>query len=119
MYHVGGATLNENNPKKTYLNFRNNLLTLLKNLPGKNLFSSLFIRLIFDALAGVKFLFELKPIHTIAIIKAHFSFYGHLKSYLKLRKEQPNKIKSYQKVNSVIWQYYLKNKKKYSDLDNI
>jgi GT2 family glycosyltransferase len=119
VYHVGGATLNQDNTQKTYLNFRNNLFTLVKNLPSHNLFIIIFIRLIFDGIAGIKFLVELKPQHTFAIIRAHFSFYTHLKSYLKLRTEQPHKTKSYQKVNSVIWQFYLKNKKLYSDLDNI
>src|SRR5690606_31295666 len=52
VYHVGGATLENSNPKKTYLNFRNSLFTLLKNLPKSKLFPIIFIRMIFDGIAG-------------------------------------------------------------------
>ncbi|MCK5814666.1 MAG: glycosyltransferase family 2 protein [Flavobacteriaceae bacterium] len=116
VYHVGGATLKENNPRKTFLNFRNSLLTLTKNLPRKGLFKTLFLRLVFDGIAGVKFIFEFKPTHTFAIIKAHFSFYYHLRTSLKKRKEQPSKLVDFYKTKSIVWQFYVKNKKKFSDL---
>ncbi|PTM06103.1 MAG: dTDP-Rha--alpha-D-GlcNAc-pyrophosphate polyprenol alpha-3-L-rhamnosyltransferase, partial [Bacteroidetes bacterium] len=74
VYHLGGGTLNALNPKKTYLNFRNSLFNLVKNAKG-NLFLLIFIRLALDGMAGLKFLLSLKPKHTFAIIKAHFSFY--------------------------------------------
>ena len=54
VYHVGGATLQQGNPKKTFLNFRNSLLMLLKNLPKKQLISVIFIRLLLDGVAGVQ-----------------------------------------------------------------
>ena len=53
VYHVGGATLNEGNPRKTFLNFRNSLLMLTKNLPERKLFIILFLRLCLDGLAGI------------------------------------------------------------------
>ena len=71
VYHVGGATLNESNPRKTYLNFRNSLLMLTKNLPDKQLFPLLFLRLCLDGLAGIQFIFKGKWTHCLAIIKAH------------------------------------------------
>lgn len=116
VYHVGGATLKENNPHKTFLNFRNSLLTLIKNSPSKGLFKTLILRLVFDGLAGAKFLFEFKPAHTFAIIKAHFSFYYHLRNYLKKRKEQPSKLAGFHKTKSIVWQFYIKNKRNFSDL---
>jgi hypothetical protein len=107
IYHVGGATLQNTNPKKTYLNFRNSLFTLVKNASG-NLFLLVFFRLILDGLAGVKFLFELKPIHIFAIIKAHVSFYAHLPRLLKKRSELEQQKKYYYK-SSIVWSYYINN----------
>lgn len=115
VYHVGGATLSTLNPKKTYLNFRNSLLSLLKNLPTSKLFIIIFFRLVFDGLAGIKFLLEGKPKHTFAIIKAHFSFYANLFKFLNKRKNT-TKSNSYYKINSVVWQYYALGRKKFEDL---
>jgi hypothetical protein len=114
VYHVGGATLSNRNPKKTYLNFRNSLFTLIKNAKG-NLFLIILIRLILDGIAAMKFLFEIQPKHTLAILKAHFSFYYHLNRLLKQRKSQKNKIKYYQ-ITSVVLHYYVNKKKYYKSL---
>lgn len=115
VYHVGGATLSTLNPKKTYLNFRNSLLSLLKNLPTSKLFTIIFFRLVLDGLAGIKFLLEGKPKHTFAIIKAHFSFYANLFKFLNKRKNT-KKSNSYYKINSVVWQYYAFGRKDFEDL---
>ena len=110
VYHVGGATLATQNPKKTFLNFRNSLFNLVKNSPKHKGFLLIFIRLCLDALAGIKYLFELKPIHTLAIIKSHFSFYSYLPKMLK--KRTSNKYhKEYYQTNSIIWDYFIKGKK--------
>ena len=74
VYHLGGATLQKANPQKTFLNFRNSLLMLVKNLPKSSLFKVLFIRLLLDSLAGIQFLLKGQPFHTMAIINAHFHF---------------------------------------------
>jgi len=110
VYHVGGATLNAVNPKKTYLNFRNSLYTLTKNAKG-SLFFIIFIRMVLDGIAAIKFLFELKPKHTVTILKAHISFYWNLKRLLKQRKSIKNKIIYYQKT-SVVMDYFV-NKNRY------
>ena len=115
VYHVGGATLSTLNPKKTYLNFRNSLLSLLKNLPTSKLFSIIFSRLVLDGLAGIKFLLEGKPNHTFAIIKAHFGFYANFFKFLNKRKNAVNS-NSYYKVTSIVWQYYALKRKKFNDL---
>ena len=75
VYHVGGATLQETNPQKTFLNFRNSLLNVIKNVPKQWFLLVVFSRLLLDGIAGIKFLVELRPIHTWAIIKAHLSVY--------------------------------------------
>ena len=77
VYHVGGASLKTSNPKKTFLNFRNSLYTLVKNT-HQPLLLVVFLRLILDGIAGVRFLLQAKPKHMIAIIRAHGSFYTAL-----------------------------------------
>jgi len=114
IYHVGGATLEETNPKKTFLNFRNSLFTLVKNLPKKSLFPIIFTRLILDGIAGIKFLLELKPMHTFAIIKAHFSFYKNLSKMLKKRNGNNQKT-DYYIVKNVVWNYFILSKRKFED----
>jgi GT2 family glycosyltransferase len=114
VYHVGGATLQSNNPQKTYLNFRNSLFTLVKNAHG-NVFALLLFRLILDGVAGFKFLFELRAQHTLAVLRAHFSFYEQLNQLLNSRKSSIKRQKYYKK-NSIVLTYYLKNCKTFNCL---
>ena len=76
VYHIGGATLNKQNAKKTYLNIRNNLSTLLKNLPFPRLIWLIFFRLCLDGIAGIYFGIKMGFPHLWAVVRAHFSFYG-------------------------------------------
>ncbi len=105
VYHVGGATLQQGNPKKTYLNFRNSLLMLVKNLPKSRLIPILFVRLCLDGLAGIQFLVKGKPKHTLAILKAHFSFYYLLLRFYK--KREAHQTKMYFKTKSIVYFYYI------------
>ena len=114
IYHVGGATLSNTNPKKTYLNFRNSLFSLTKNAKG-NLILIIFVRLILDGIAALKFLLNYKPKHTVAVLKAHFSFYFHLNKLLKQRKQTKNKLKYYQKT-SIVFEYFVNKIKTYKSL---
>ena len=82
VYHVGGATLKETNPHKTFLNFRNSLLNVVKNVPKERFLFVIFSRLFLDGIAGLKFIIELRPIHTLAIIKAHISLYKNSIKFL-------------------------------------
>ena len=106
VYHIGGATLNQGNPRKTFLNFRNSLFTLTKNLPQKKLFYVLFIRLILDGIAGLRFLWQGKWKHFFAILKAHFSFYFLFISMYK--KRDVNQMENYYEMKSVVISYYLR-----------
>jgi len=106
VYHVGGATLKEGNPKKTFLNFRNSLLMLTKNLPKESLFQVLFSRMILDGIAGFRFLFQGKFLHFVAVLKAHFYFY-HLLS-INYKKRGKIQLKKYYKVKSIVYSYYIK-----------
>ena len=114
VYHVGGATLQQGNPKKTFLNFRNSLYMLTKNLPNNKLFIRLIIRMILDGIAGVQFLFQGKPKHFSAILKAHYSFYKNFSSIYK--KREPIQSKNYFKTKSVVFSYFLRNGKVFGDL---
>jgi GT2 family glycosyltransferase len=115
VYHVGGATLQETNPRKTFLNFRNSLLSITKNVPKQYFLFVLFSRLILDGIAGLKFILELRPIHTLAILKAHFSFYGNFFKFLTKRKTLQKKQHYYQHI-SIVWQYFVMKRRKFSAL---
>ena len=106
VYHVGGATLQQGNPKKTFLNFRNSLLMLLKNLPEKQLFPVIFTRFILDGIAGIQFLFQGKFNHFTAILKAHSSFYSLF--FVHYKKRSVFQSEKYYKIKSVVFQYYAK-----------
>jgi len=106
VYHVGGATLKNTNPKKTYLNFRNSLFTITKNASG-NLFFLIFTRLLLDGLASIMFLFTLKFQHILAVLKAHLSFYKNLPDLLKKRAVLHQKA-GYFQTKSIVWDYYIK-----------
>lgn len=119
VYHVGGGTLNKLSPQKTFLNFRNSLLSLIKNNAHGLLFFKILIRLNLDGVAGIKFFLEGNPKHTWAIIRAHFSFYNNLKYALKWRKEMrssknftPSQKQIYN--GSIVFDYYLKKRKYFS-----
>lgn len=83
VYHLGGASLEYENPKKVFLNFRNSLISILKNEPTRSVFFKIIIRLVLDGIAGVKFLIDKKPKSFIAILKAHFSFYKMISATFK------------------------------------
>ncbi len=109
IYHVGGATLSNLNPKKTFLNFRNSLFTLTKNAKG-NVLLLILVRLLLDGVAGAKFLIELKPKHTLAILKAHISYYSHLKQLLHQRNLTKFRKKYFTKTSVIVDYFIFKNK---------
>ena len=114
VYHVGGATLQQGNPKKTYLNFRNSLLMLTKNLPKESLYQILFLRMVLDGIAGIQFLFQGKFKHLIAILKAHYSFYQLFKTNYKKRGEFQSA--KYYTTKSIVYQYFIKNIKVFNSI---
>jgi GT2 family glycosyltransferase len=116
VYHVGGGTLDKSKPQKTFLNFRNSLLTLHKNLPKNKIYIIIIQRFCLDGLAGVKFLFEGKPTHTLAIIKAHFSFYGAMKQNRMKRKVFKHIALTGLVNKNIVYEFYLKKKKTFTDI---
>jgi GT2 family glycosyltransferase len=117
VYHVGGATLEQGNPKKTELNFRNSLFMLIKNLPKKDLFPILFIRLFLDGIAGIHFLIQGKPKHLIAVLKSHISFY--FRFYENYKKRSDFQIAKYYKTKNIVLEYYLKKRRIFTQIFTI
>lgn len=114
VYHVGGATLQHGNPIKTFLNFRNSLLMMVKNLPKIHLIPVLFIRLILDGGAGIQFLMQGQFKHILAIIKAHFSFYWLFhKNY---NKREDFQSKKYYFTKSIVYLYFINKVKVFSNI---
>ncbi|MCL3781645.1 glycosyltransferase family 2 protein [Prolixibacteraceae bacterium JC049] len=120
VFHLGGATLGYESPRKVYLNFRNSLFMLGKNLHRKEFLSKLFIRMILDGVAAFKFLLEGKGSFFMAILRAHMAFYSNCSYWMKERKKLPNKIllKNHSGVlnGSIVWHYFVKKHQKFSDL---
>ena len=106
VYHLGGSTLSNMNPKKTFLNFRNSLFSITKNLPIKKALPIIFCRLILDGIAGARFLFQGKVKHAMAVIHAHISFYGMFKKMNAKRIKSKNQ-KKYFATTSIIWSFFV------------
>jgi GT2 family glycosyltransferase len=119
VYHVGGGALPKENPYKTYLNFRNNLFLLYKNLPSEKLQKVLLSRFLLDIVAVIKFIVDIKLKHSWAIIRAYSNFY-HKLSYLKkcrssvelLQVKNSNDFGVFKK--NILLEYYIKRKKTFS-----
>jgi GT2 family glycosyltransferase len=117
VYHVGGGTLANGHPKKTYLNFRNGLFLILKNEPINNLLWKIPIRFILDWIAAVQFSIVSGPSHGLAIIKSHIHFLiGAKDMYSKRKMMQSGRHIPTKYKGLIIWDYYFKKKKKHSDL---
>jgi len=118
VYHVGGGTLPKNSAWKTFLNFRNNFMLLYKNLPSDRLWKVLIIRLFLDGLAGIKFLLQGQVKDVVAIVKAHFYFYSHLKKLKQKRISLLQKPVSCIYKGSLVRAHFLKRVKLFSELDS-
>ena len=115
VYHLGGSTLSNMNPKKTYFNFRNSLYSITKNLPRRKAVTIIFLRLLLDGIAGIRFLFQGKANHCYAIIKAHLSFYKNFRRMYKKR-EKKNFIKKYYITKSIVYEHFVHHIEKFNFL---
>ncbi len=115
VYHLGGGSLSRSNPGKTYLNFRNNLWMLAKNLPVRHFYIRLLLRIIMDTAAAIKFLFTRGQMHDcLAVMKAYWSFFGSLGSMRRESRNISGSIPLYK--NSIVKDYFFLGKKTFSDL---
>ena len=118
VYHVGGGTLNDSSPFKTYLNFRNNLFMLTKNLNFFSLLMTLYFRLPLDGIAAITLLKKKNGfLHLLAVLRAHLVFYVSIPMLLFKREKNTSKTNLVGKMNfSILLKYYLKGKTKFSEL---
>ncbi|TKC10195.1 glycosyltransferase family 2 protein [Pedobacter polaris] len=119
VYHVGGGTLNANNPYKTYLNFRNNLIIMQKNLPKEDAYFRIFIRMWFDLAAWLQFLLKGKTEFCGAVSKAHFHFFRDIKHTAQKRTIKQSPLLQHTGVykNSIVYSYFINKIKKFSQLN--
>lgn len=115
VYHLGGSTLSNMNPKKTYLNFRNSLFSITKNLPRPTAFTIIFLRLLLDGVAAIRFIFQFKFSHFVAILRAHLSFYRQFRKMYRKR-EKANFILKYYVVKSIVWSHFVNQIAKFNNL---
>jgi GT2 family glycosyltransferase len=125
VYHLGGGTLEYENPRKVFLNFRNSLYSLLKNKPFRKLLWLIPARILLDGLAGVRFALKGQFRAIWAIVRAHFSFYSNFRKTLRKRRAaaeiiDKHKFRSENRAGtypgSIIVAYYLKRIKEFSKL---
>lgn len=121
VYHLGGGTLSYGSPKKIYLNFRNNLFMLFKNLPRQQFKRIFIIRMVLDGVAAVKFIVGFNFREFWAVVKAHASFYRNLGKLIGKRKESQKLVlvKVHPEVypKSIMWKFFIQKKRKFSDLN--
>ena len=116
VYHIGGGTLPKNSPRKTYLNFRNNLSLLVKNLPQNQVFIVVFCRIFLDWVAAFKFLAEGCFKDFCMVFKAHWDFYKRLPELRVKRKKDPHHQVSRVYRRNIVIQSLLFGKKRFSEL---
>ena len=114
VYHLGAASLKPS-PQKTFFNHRNSLWMLIKNVPKQQLFRIFFMRLILDGFAAIRYLSMGHVTSFFTVIKAHFNVYGSLRKTLTKRELNRQK-KSYYRLKSLPWNYFVLRKSKFSDL---
>ncbi|MEX0968423.1 MAG: glycosyltransferase family 2 protein [Bacteroidia bacterium] len=121
VYHVGGGSLPKDNPRKTFLNFRNSLIMLQKNLPLKAAFSKIFTRMVLDGVAAMEALAKGKSGFFFAILRAHLSFYFYQPKWISKRKEIKKRLDFHHVKGvyrgSIVKAFFVNGKKKFSDLN--
>lgn len=116
VYHLGGGSLPASNPRKTYLNFRNNLLMLYKNLPDRVRNSRLIVRRLLDALAWMRFVAGLDFRNASAVVEAHRDFAKMRQLYPEASLPGRDGSDMLAGRPNILVEYYLKRKKRFSQL---
>lgn len=117
VYHIGGGTLPKSSARKTYLNFRNNLSLLMKNLPDWKSFPIITYRIVLDWIAGLKFLADGSFADLWAVTRAHLSFYRHLPVLINKRKSLKRTKVSQIYQKNIVFKHYLQHKKRFTELE--
>lgn len=120
VFHVGGGTLHKSNPRKTYLNFRNGLALLYKNIPSKKLFTTLAVRIVLDWIAALRMVVAGQRKDAQAVLNAHVDLVRHRHYWQNQRKAQkpkgnfPNMPGVYK--GSIVWKYFIEQKRTIQEL---
>jgi len=117
VFHVGGGTLPKKSSHKTYLNFRNNISLLYKNLPARLLFPVFAVRFPLDAVAAFKFLIDGGFADFYAVLRAHLYFYSHFRNLHRKRKQFPKSMVHGIYKGNLVKEYYINRKKLFTQLD--
>ena len=121
VFHLGGGTLSYGNPQKIYLNFRNNLWMLYKNLPAFQFKRIFLARMVLDGVAALKFILGLNFKEFMAVVKAHASFYKNIFNLRHKRKQVQQKVlvKKHTEIygKSIMWNFFILKKRSFSELD--
>lgn len=120
VYHVGAATLKREDSRKTFLNFRNNLLMLYKNLPQEELVPVMRVRTLLDYVAALNFLLHFQGANAWAVLRARRAFHALKASYAEVRAENrcravtddiPERMRF-----SLLWAFYGKGKRRFAEM---
>ena len=120
VYHVGGGVLPYNSPYKTYLNFRNNLFLLYKNLPESGMHTIMFTRKLMDGMAAILFLITGKFRHFGSVWRAHLDYYRNVKS-LKDKRDMAGRLSAPGQIDlilnkSIVFEFYVKGTRSFERL---
>ena len=118
VYHVGGGTLPKGNERKVFLNFRNNMIMLAKNLPKRQSFWKIPLRIFMDFVSATKSLFDGQFVYFLAIGEAHLAFFKWL--FFK----QKNSVFPYRRKgrlsgwyrHSVAWQHFVVGRERFDEI---
>ncbi len=120
VYHLGGGSLPYESPRKLYLNFRNNLWLLYKNLPSGQLFYIILLRMILDGVAAMKLLAEFNLNGIKSVLKSHYHFYLSLPVLRRkrqlARKAGHLKPPAKRLPQSIVFQFYVRKQKRFNDI---
>lgn len=121
VYHMGGAVIAYGSPQKVYRNHRNNLIMMMKNLPKNQVFQKIMLRLFMDGLAFVNMILRGQVRSSFSIVSAHWNFFMNLGKWSRKRKEIQSEIVRHSGSciypKSIVWQYFVKGKKTFSELN--
>jgi len=121
VYHVGGGTLPNNTPQKLYLNYRNNLYLLFKNLPLYQLIPVILMRILLDGMSAMIYLFSGSGKFFFVVIRAHFAFYRRIPLLVRMRGQLKGTIRTglFKEIypGSIVFDFFVRRKRYFSDLD--
>lgn len=120
VFHLGGATLNKENPHKTFLNYRNNLLMLYKNTSRRRFIFVFLFRFFFDYLSSLVFLLSGKRGDAFAVVRARLAFWK-MQPVFRLQRMENRSLTTVNPIpevyrGSILFQYYFGGKRRFSDI---